>query len=104
MLLSAGIPIYPIPGFADPFSSLSHLLGAGVFAVLSVFLLLKGRRHRGRRVWLGTFAAASVLLLAMSGIYHLLGHELAGRAVMQRLDHAAIFVLIAASFSAPHGI
>ena len=28
--------VIPIPGFADPFSSLSHLVGAGVFLLLSV--------------------------------------------------------------------
>jgi hemolysin III len=33
---------YPIPGFSDPFSSLSHLLGAGVFLVLSIPLLRLG--------------------------------------------------------------
>jgi hypothetical protein len=32
---------YPIPGFSDPLSSLTHLMGAGVFASLTPSLLLK---------------------------------------------------------------
>jgi channel protein (hemolysin III family) len=40
----------------------------------------------------------------MSGVYHLLTPGTAGRAVLLRLDHAAIFVLIAGTFTAVHGI
>jgi len=40
---SVPIETYAIPGFSDPFSSLTHLLGAVAFACLTPFLLLKGR-------------------------------------------------------------
>lgn len=53
---------------------------------------------------LGVYAGSVVLLFAMSGVYHLLPHDTAGRAVLQRLDHASIFVLIAGTFTAVHGI
>ena len=33
---------YTIPGFADPFSSLSHLGAAAVFAILAVPLIRRG--------------------------------------------------------------
>lgn len=94
---------YPIPGFHDPFSSLSHLLGAGVFLVLGVFLLRGAIRRFGVRVSLGVFWFSAVFLLAMSGVYHLLGPG-AGRYVLQHLDHAAIFVLIAGTFTPVHAI
>ena len=98
------IETYAIPGFSDPLSSLTHLLGAVVFACLTPFLLLKGRGDPGRVASLGVFAFATVLLLALSGTYHLLSPGTGGRAVLQRLDHAAIFVLIAGTFTPLHFI
>ena len=98
------INTYSIPGFSDPVSSLTHLLGAGAFACLTPSLLLKGRGDPLRVASLGVFAFATVLLLAMSGTYHLLTPGTGGRAVLQRLDHAAIFVLIAGTFTPIHFI
>ena len=96
--------ITSIPGFNDPFSSLSHLLGAGIFAVLSIFLLRRGEGPRGRVASLALFCFGAVFLLSMSGVYHLLGPNGGARAVMRKLDHAAIFVLIACSFTPIHVI
>jgi channel protein (hemolysin III family) len=45
-----------------------------------------------------------VLLLSLSGVYHLLSPGTAGRSILLRLDHAAIFVLIAGSFTPVHVI
>lgn len=93
-----------IPGFSDPFSSLSHLAGAVVFAILGVLLLVRGWGNARRVVSLAIFAMSCVLLLALSGVYHLLSHDTAARSVLMRLDHAAIFVLIAGSFTPVHAI
>jgi channel protein (hemolysin III family) len=95
---------YSIPGFSDPFSSLTHLLGAGVFACLTPSLLAKGRGDPWRVVSIGVFAFSAVLLLSLSGTYHLLTPGTPGRAVLQRLDHSAIFVLIAGTFTPVHAI
>jgi len=125
----AAVEPFSIPGFADPFSSISHLAGAAVFAVLSVPLIRKGIRAHGAAVpalagheppgWprvaghvasLAIFAASAVVQLSLSGVYHLLarGNDQSGggvgRAVLQRLDHAAIFVLIAGTFTPVHAI
>jgi channel protein (hemolysin III family) len=91
-----------IPGFADPFSSLSHLLGAALFAVFSIFLLRRGRGESLRVTSLVIFSAGTVLLLSLSGITHLIGRNGLGHSVLQRLDHAAIFILIACSFTPIH--
>jgi channel protein (hemolysin III family) len=63
-----------IAGFSDPVSSISHLGGAVVFAFLAASLVRRG------------------------------GGDTAGRAVLKQLDHAAIFVLIAGSFTPVHVI
>jgi channel protein (hemolysin III family) len=93
-----------IPGFSDPVSSLTHLVAALVFAILSILLIARGRGEVRRVISLGVFAFSCVLLLSLSGVYHLLMPETAGRSVLRRLDHAAIFALIAGSFTPVHVI
>ena len=99
----ASVP-FSIPGFTDPVSSLSHLLGAGLFAVLGIWLLREGRGDRRRLIFLGVYVFACVFLLSMSGVFHLLARDSGGREVLARLDHGAIFVLIAGTFTPVHGI
>jgi len=93
-----------IPGFSEPVSSLTHLAGAVVFAILSAFLIARGRGDARRVMSLAVFAFSCVLLLSFSGVYHLLSPGTAARSVLMRLDHAAIFVLIAGSFTPVHVI
>jgi channel protein (hemolysin III family) len=95
---------YPIPGFTETVSSLSHLLGAGVFAVMAIFLLRRGWGNMVRVGALSVYAFTCVFLLSMSGVYHLLAIEGTARAVLGRLDHAAIFALIAGTFTPVHAI
>jgi channel protein (hemolysin III family) len=99
----AGEHLIPIPGFADPVSSISHLLVAGAFAFAAV-PLLRSARGRGRTLALSIYVGSVVLLFSMSGVFHLLSPNTGGRMVLQRLDHASIFVLIAGTFTAVHGI
>jgi channel protein (hemolysin III family) len=93
-----------IPGFSDPVSSLTHLAGALVFAILGFPLIRRGRGDAARAASLVVFVFSVVLLLSLSGIYHLLTHFTVARSVLMRLDHAAIFVLIAGSFTPVHVI
>jgi channel protein (hemolysin III family) len=96
--------VLPIPGFADPVSSISHLAAALLFALAAVSLLRLARGHRERLLALSIYAGSVVLLFAMSGVFHLLPHDTGGRTVLQRLDHASIFLLIAGTFTAVHGV
>lgn len=98
------MPTIPIPGFSDPFSSLSHLIGAGIFFALSFVLIRRGAGDAGRVISLVIFSFGAVLLLSISGTYHLLPVNGKPREVMQVLDHAAIFILIACSFTPIHYI
>ena len=98
------MPLTPIPGFADPFASLSHLFGALVFLVLGYFLVRRGAGSIPRMISLGVFVFGAVFLLSISGTYHLLDPKGSAREVMRVLDHAAIFTLIACSFTPIHVI
>ena len=95
---------YSIPGFFDPMSSLTHLVGLVLFFLLTPFLLYSARWSR-RNYWFSfQFAISVMLLLSMSFVYHMMATGGTARAVMLRLDVAAIFVLIASTFTAIHGI
>ena len=98
------LPVAAIPGFSDPFSSITHLLGAGLFLMLGIALLRRHRGGMGPVLAVLVFVFGVVFLLAMSGVFHLLTPGTSGRAVLQRLDHAGIFVLIAATFTPVHVI
>lgn len=90
-------------GFADPVSCLTHL-GAAVFFLFSGIFLLKRVKSKLQFYCLATFVSSCVFLLSMSGTYHLLPRGGYGRLVLQHLDHAAIFMLIAGTFTAVHGV
>lgn len=93
-----------IAGMSDPVSSVTHLAGALVFAAQAGALLRRGRGSRARLTSLCVFAFSCILLLGSSAAYHMLPPEAAQSAVLKRLDHAAIFLLIAASFTPVHAI
>jgi channel protein (hemolysin III family) len=93
-----------LPGFYEPCSAISHLFGAGLFLFLGALLLRRGWGDRGRLILLGIYAVSCVLLLSLSGVYHMMERGSTARVVMERLDHAAIFVLIAGTATPAHGL
>lgn len=62
------------------------------------------RIHAGWAVAVTVFVLSGVFLLSMSGVFHLLELEGFNRTVLQRLDHAGIFALIAGTFTPIHSI
>src|SRR5262249_32253836 len=95
--------VFSLPGFDDPFSSLTHLVGAVIFAFLR-YGPLRRRGDRARLTYLGVFSLAGVMVFALSGVYHMTARGGTARVVLGRLDHCAIFVLIAATFTPAHGL
>jgi len=94
----------PLLGIADPFSALTHLVGALIALAAGVSLMARPFRHWGHRLAAGVFPLSCVFLLSMSGVFHLLPNGTHARFVLQALDHAAIFTLIAATFTPIHAI
>lgn len=102
-LIAANINVDSLPGFREPFNSISHLVAAMVFMSLMVRLLRRGRGNLPRVVALTVFGFTSVFLLLMSSIYHM--HWPGGRRdVMEQMDVAAIFALIAGTFTPAYTI
>ena len=83
----------------ERFNGISHLIGASLalaaLVVLVVFASLQG--DPWKIVSLSIYGATLFLLYALSTLYH----SLHGRAklVFQKLDHAAIYLLIAGSYT-----
>jgi channel protein (hemolysin III family) len=96
--------VYSLPGLYEPFSVVSHLAGAAVFAVLGYRLIRRGKGNAFRQTVLAVYAASCVLLFATSGVYHMIAADTPARATLARLDHSAIFILIAGTFTPAHGI
>lgn len=95
---------YTLPGFNQPMSSMSHLIGALVYLVLGVLMLR--RAWYSRAVFWNTllFVFAAVVLLSLSGVYHMFSPDGKPGRVMIRLDVAAIFFLIASTFTPMHSL
>jgi channel protein (hemolysin III family) len=93
-----------ILGFADPLSSWSHLGGLILSVVGGVMMVYKGRGNAGRVTSLVIFTITLIFLFSMSFVYHLLDRDTLARAVLQRLDHAGIWLLIAGTFTPLHVI
>ena len=94
----------PFIGFSDPISSWSHLLAAPVAFLGGYFLFKRGRGNKVRLFALGLYTFSLIFLFSMSGVYHLLDRGGAARSVLQRLDYAGIWILIAGTFTPIHTI
>jgi hemolysin III len=81
----------------EPFNALSHALGVPLALLGSLFLLLLAPQE----VWpaLLVFGLTMALMLAASALYHALKVEDRALAWLRRLDHAAISLLIAGSYT-----
>lgn len=91
--------IYPILGFTHPLSSIIHLLGALFFTYQAKHMLRLGKGSSIRIISLAVFSGSCIFLLLVSGVYHLLETTGVAHTVFQRLDHAAIFLVIAGTFT-----
>lgn len=96
--------IIPIPGFSEPFSCWSHLLAAVASSVGMYFLLRRGKGNFWRQSSLILYSSSLIFLFSMSGVFHLLEPGGIPRMVLQRLDHAAIWILVAGTFTPIHVI
>jgi hemolysin III len=81
-------------------NSVSHGVGLLAAVVATPLLVVSAVRHGGtaRIAGAGVFAAAMVLLYLTSTLYHALPRNRAKR-VFQILDHAAIFLMIAGTYT-----
>ena len=85
----------------EPVNALTHLLGALAAAIGLVVLLVNGAANNSARqvIAFAIFGTSLVLLYSTSGIYHALNLSERGLAILRRLDHMMIYVLIAGTYT-----
>jgi channel protein (hemolysin III family) len=88
-------------GCADPISSWIHLAGA-LLALVALRDLTRRGGTRHETIALAVFGVTAVVALTASGVYHLAPPDTAARAILRRIDHAAIWGLIAGTFTPVH--
>ncbi|QGX99175.1 hemolysin III [Roseovarius faecimaris] len=73
-------------------------IGAALTGVWVLFAILDQKLAGGTYTAVAVYAGALVLMLSASGAYHILAHTSA-RPILRRIDHAAIYVKIAGTFT-----
>lgn len=82
----------------EPFSGISHLLGAALSVVGLIVLLVAAHGRPWQTVSFAIYGASLVTLYLSSGLYHSLHVDERWLGRLQKLDHMTIFVLIAGSY------
>lgn len=83
----------------EPFSGLSHGLGACLSVAALAWLLILAHGRFWPTVAFSLYGASLILLYTISTLYHSLWLEEARLDRLQRLDHIAIFLFIAGSYA-----
>jgi hemolysin III len=90
----------PLLGLRDPISSTTHLATC-LFAIFATALLWRLGRARGRgaQLALGVFGVSMILLYGASATYHGLRLSPERLHIFKLIDHSAIYVLIAGTYT-----
>lgn len=89
-------------GFAEPIASMAHYVSVPLALMAAPGLIRSAGRCPVRRTVLVVFVTAVACLFAASGTFHMLEHGSVAREIARRVDHAAIWLLIAATLTAIH--
>ncbi|KAL0219958.1 hypothetical protein P9112_005611 [Eukaryota sp. TZLM1-RC] len=93
--------ITPLFGIAEPFSSISHLLVA-ICLALYARLLFRTLKTKTARFGVGLYLFGCLFSMIVSSVYHMVNPFTYQRMVLRRLDHSAIFFMIAGTFTGGH--
>lgn len=85
--------------FRDPVSGLTHL-GAAVAALIGLIgMLISARGQSGKEIALVIYGVSLVLMFSASAVYHLVQASPKTLAVLRKIDHSAIYLLIAGTYT-----
>ncbi len=85
--------------FRNPFSGLSHLVAAVASFAGLLILIIPNLNNNDSLVSLSVYGISLVLLFSFSAAYHLAIAEPETILVLRKLDHSAIFILIAGTYT-----
>lgn len=87
--------------FKDPVSSWTHFVGFLAALVAAVFLVWRASYDAPKATGMAIYGGTLVLLFLASSLYHFFDIGARGNRWLRRLDHAAIFMLIAGTYVPP---
>jgi hemolysin III len=85
--------------FREPFNGLSHLIGAILSLIGFIYLIFRGWGDTTRVVAYLIYGISLVLLFSSSAAYHLTHSSDRVMLILRKLDHTAIYLLIAGSYT-----
>ena len=85
--------------FREPVNGLTHLSAAVMAAAGSIVLLLLGGQDPARELALGAYGASLILMFSTSAAYHLVRTGPRATRILRQLDHSAIYLLIAGTYT-----
>jgi len=83
----------------EPFNAISHFAGAAAALIGVAVLLVKGAGSAARIAALLVYGASLLGLMCASGIYHSVSASPGASQIYRKLDHAAIYLLIAGTYT-----
>jgi hemolysin III len=85
----------------DPISGISHLIGAILSLIGTIFLLYSAYQQNDltKIVSFFIFGGSMLFLYTSSALYHLFGHSPEEVDIFRKIDHAMIYILIAGTYT-----
>jgi hemolysin III len=91
--------LIPMLGLREPVSALTHLIAAPLAAIGARLLWVRTHGESTKRASMVVYGASLVWLYLISGLYHMVRVSPDALVFLRKLDHAAIFILIAGTFT-----
>ena len=85
--------------FRDPVSGLTHFFSAILAVVGLIVLLFLGRGDANKEISLLVYGLSLILMLSASAAYHLVNARPAILIWLRKMDHTAIYLLIAGTYT-----
>lgn len=87
--------------FRDPFSGFSHLLGAVLGAIALLLLMVQAHQYGDYidSIAVAVFGVCMIFMFASSAVYHLAKGSAQKILRLKRIDHMAIFAMIAGTYT-----
>jgi hemolysin III len=85
--------------FREPVSGLTHLIAAAAAVIGTAFLIYLGRSSLTKEISLIIYGVSLVLMFSASATYHLTNSSPGLLQFLRKMDHSAIYFLIAGSYT-----
>jgi hemolysin III len=87
------------PQLREPVNGLMHLVAAIAAAIASAVMVFVGRDDVSKIISLSVYGSSLVLMFSASATYHLVSAKAEVQKFLRKLDHSAIYLLIAGTYT-----